>query len=478
MNFIKTIILTGLIFIGSTDFLNAQRVAAGGWHSLAVCVDSTVKAFGENATGQLGNGGTTDQSTPVTVTALTGIVAVSAGGDQLEAHSVALKSNGTVWAWGSNIYGGLGNGTTTSSNAPVQATGLTNVVAVSAGGWHTAALKSDSTVWTWGWNEDGQLGDNTLVLKSSPIQVSGLTQVVAIACGTYHVLALKADGTVWAWGDNVSGQIGNNSTADQKTPVQVSGLTDVTKIAAGRFFSLAVKSDGTVWTWGENLYGQLGDGTTTDRHTPVQVSGLTSVTSAITATGAFHVMAVKNNNTVWAWGRNTYGNLGDNTVVNQWTPVQMIGISDVDGMAAGTNFSLVYKTDGTFWGCGRNASGQLGDGTVDQHNVLTQSTPVCAIVPTGIASVEANFAEVTAYPNPSVSGKFDVEISAVELNASITETTLEVYDVIGRKVFQTNINLLNTKAAITLDLTSQAEGIYFMSLSAGGQRISEKLIKQ
>jgi alpha-tubulin suppressor-like RCC1 family protein len=463
ISFTKTIILSAF-FLTASYTTNAQRIACGGWHSLAICTDSTVKAFGENATGQLGDGTSTDQSTPVTVNGLTGIVAVSAGGDQLEAHSVALKSNGTVWAWGSNLYGGLGNGTTTNSNAPVQALGLTNVIAIAAGGWHTVALKSDSTVWVWGWNEDGQLGDGTIVNKSTPQQVSGLSGVVAIAAGTYHVLALKADGTVWAWGDNVSGQIGNGNTGtDQTTPVQVSGLTNVVKITAGRFFSLAIKSDGTVWTWGENLYGQLGNGTTTDSNVPVQVSGLSGVTSAVAATGAFHCMAVKNDNTVWAWGRNTYGNLGDNTVANKSTPVQMLGISDVQGMAAGTNFSLVYKTDGTVWGCGRNASGQLGDGTTDQHNQLTLSSPVCAIV-SGIKSIDgSDMIELSVFPNPST--------GVYQINASTSIESVEVYNLLGEKIFGSSNNT-------TIDISNQPTGSYFLVLKANGNTYNQRLIKQ
>ncbi|MCX7861447.1 MAG: hypothetical protein N2449_00430, partial [Bacteroidales bacterium] len=138
------VLLVALISLST----NAQRIAAGGWHSVVVCNDSTVKAFGENETGQLGNGANTDSNVPVSVIGLTGVVAVSAGGDQLEAHSMALKSDGTVWAWGSNIYGQLGNATTTSTNTPVQSLILNNIVAISAGGWHSVALKNDGTVWT------------------------------------------------------------------------------------------------------------------------------------------------------------------------------------------------------------------------------------------------------------------------------------------------------------------------------------------
>lgn len=478
ISFLKIIMMTWFIMVIYSHVTNAQRVAAGGWHSVVVCSDSTVKAFGENATGQLGDTSNTDRNIPVSAGSLSGVVAVSAGGDQLEAHSLALKSNGTVWAWGSNIYGGLGNATTTNTNYPVQVLLLSDVKAVSAGGWHSVALKKDGTVWTWGWNLDGQLGDGTFTDKSIATQVQGLTNVTAVAAGTYHVLALKNDSTVWAWGDNISGQIGDGTNTDRNIPVQVTGLSGIVKITAGRFFSLAVKSDGTVWTWGENLYGQLGDGTTTDSKIPVQVSGLSGITSAIVATGAFHCMAVKNDNTVWAWGRNTYGNLGDGSVTHRSLPVQMQGISDVAGMAAGTNFSLVYKTDGTFWGCGRNASGQLGDGTVLQRNTLTQSTFVCPIINgTGIQMPDrSELIEITAFPNPSANGIFSICLP--ENTVGISGILLEIYDWSGKKVLQFQPGITYSNVPVTLDLSPYANGIYFLSFSSEGKYFSKKLIKQ
>lgn len=477
----KSILLAFFTFIGWSNVTNGQSIAAGGWHSLAVCTDSTVKAFGENASGELGDGTTNDSNIPVSVIGLSGIISVSGGGDQLEAHSLALQTNGTVWSWGSNIYGGLGNGTTTNTTIPGQVTGLTGAKAISAGGWHSVALKNDSTVWTWGWNTDGQLGDGTFTDKSIPTQVPGLTGVIAIAAGTYHVLALKKDGTVWAWGDNISGQIGDNTTIDRNTPVQVIGLTGVSNIASGRFFSLAVKSDGTVWTWGENLYGQLGNGTTTDSHVPVQVTGLTGISSATTATGAFHCMVVKNDNTVWAWGRNTYGNLGDGTVINSSVPVQMIGISDVTGLAAGTNFSLLYKNEGSFWGCGRNASGQLGDGTFIQRNTLVQSTYLCPILhPTGIFSndrLQPN--EITAFPNPSPTGIFTIKMKENSLLAhQITKGEMEISNIVGQKIFQSVVNFQNFDTHIIIDLANQPAGFYFVSIRFGALTYNHKLVIQ
>jgi len=451
---------------------DAQTIEAGGWHSLVVCSDSTVKAFGENATGELGDGTTTDSNVPVTAIGLSSIVSVSCGGDQLEAHSLALKSDGTVWSWGSNIYGGLGNGTTTNTMVPGQVLVMTGAIAISAGGWHSAALKSDSTVWSWGWNTDGQIGDGTTTDRVVPVIVPGLTGVKAISAGTYHTLALKSDGTVWAWGDNVSGQIGDGSTTDRTSPVQVSGLTNVVSISGGRFFSLAVKSDGTVWAWGENLYGQLGDGSTTDRHTPVQVSGLTGIIPESISAGAFHCMVAKTDSTLWSWGRNTYGNLSDGTTVNRSTPVLVSG-----GTTGGTNFTLLYKSDGTFWGCGRNLSGQLGDGTFLQRNTLVQSTGVCSIMqPVGIPTFDPSYSNsITAYPNPSSTGIFTIELQ--NENGQLAGGTIEVYNMLGEIAYQSAIDLQTGNANMTVDLSNQPNGIYFLAVTAGGHTSYQKLVK-
>jgi alpha-tubulin suppressor-like RCC1 family protein len=472
-NYIKIFIGAHLLFVGT---LNAQTIAAGGWHSLVVCSDGTVKTFGENDTGQLGDGGNTDQSMPV-APGLSNCIAVSGGGDQLEAHSMALKNDGTVWSWGSNLYGGLGNGGTTSTSTPAQVSSLSGITAISAGGWHSAALSNDGTVWTWGWNGDGQLGDGTTSDRTAPYQVAGLSGVTSIKAGTYHVLALRNDGTVWAWGDNENGQIGIGTTiTDQTTPVQVSGLSNVVKIAAGRFFSLALKSDGTVWTWGQNLYGQLGNGTTTDSPVPVQVSSLSNVID-ITC-GAFECHIIKSDETAWAWGRNTYGNLGDGTVANSSTPVQSVGLTNVVRVAAGTNFALFAKSDGTFWGCGRNLSGQLGDGTFTQRNTPSQSTLVCPILFLSIDEDKQNLNfKVKTYPNPSNTGVFNVEMTST-LKDSKSNSTVQVYNATGALVFDQNMMLNQAKSLYQIDLSKEAIGLYFLSITNGNETFYQKLVKQ
>src|SRR5262249_11378416 len=269
----------------------AVAIAAGNFHSLALKSDSTVWAWGWNGQGQLGNGTFTTArpwgiATPAQVPGLTGVVAIAAGG-----HSLALKPDGAVWAWGDNQYGQLGSGSFTPSAiaSPAPVPGLTGVVAISAGGGHSLALKSDGTVWAWGWNSVGQLGSGAFTTSApygsaTPAQVPGLTGAVAISAGGRHSLAIKSDGTVLAWGNNYHGQLGNGAftTTDPRgiaTPAQVPGPTGVGAISAGGSHSLAIKSDGTVWAWGWNGQGQLGNGTVTGTvnasiATPASVTGL------------------------------------------------------------------------------------------------------------------------------------------------------------------------------------------------------------
>ncbi len=270
------------------------------------------------------------------------MTAIAAG----NAHTVALKSDGTVWAWGDNSSGQLGDGTTTDSAhacagerpfgheshchcgrprphgcpeerrdgmgmgqttavvsletglqpkaaTPVQASGLSGMTmtAIAAGEAHTVALKSDRTVWTWGANSSGQLGHGGTTNKTKPVQVGSLSDVTAIAAGSAHTVALKKDGTVRAWGDNSSGQLGHGDNSQKNSPVDVKKLSDVMAIAAGNAHTVAVKNDGTIWAWGSNSNGQLGDGTTTDANIRVEVSGLSGAI-AITA-GYQHTVAIK-----------------------------------------------------------------------------------------------------------------------------------------------------------------------------------------
>jgi len=354
-------------WIANTETITPM-LAAGYGFSLALKSNGTVWAWGYNDCGQLGDNSTTNRRTPVQTHGLASITAIAAG----DRHSLALKKDGTVWAWGAAYNGKLGNNMTTGDQTtPVQVQGLggvgflTDIIAIAGGGYHSLALKRDGTVWAWGCNDYGQLGDNSTTQRNTPVQVQGLTDIIAIAAGWGHSVAVKSDGTVWAWGRNQFGQLGNNSTVNRLVPVQI--LTDSVAIEAGYAHTIALKRDGTVWAWGWNSYGQLGDNSITNRLTPVQI--LTGV--AAIAAGEDFSIALKSDSTVWEWGRSDSSRYGDNSAMNTLMPANVQGLTGVITIAAADWHSLALKSDGTVWAWGYNASGQLGD-----NSLIDRLTPV------------------------------------------------------------------------------------------------------
>ncbi len=304
--------------------------------------------------------GSNGSSTPVQVTGLTGVIQVAAGG----LHSLALRSDGTVWAWGNNWFGQLGNGTTCfcSVGTPVQVMGLTGVIQVAAGGVHSLALRSDGTVWAWGTGGTGSV-------PLTPVQVTGLTGVTKISAGDMFSLALRSDGTVWAWGHNQFGQLGNGTTADSPVPVQVTGLSQVTSISAGFDASLATRTRGntaltSVWMWGGNAYGQLGDGTVTSHLTPEQVTGINTPYIAGISAGHHFAVVLGTDGSAWGWGADESGQLDNAPTSNPVTrPVQMTWTgSGITQLSAGYDHVLALESNGTVLAWGDNSAGELGDG--------------------------------------------------------------------------------------------------------------------
>jgi alpha-tubulin suppressor-like RCC1 family protein len=353
-----------------------------------------VWAWGDNESGQLGYPGSATYSggvkpNPALVAGITGITSIACG-DQ---HMMALRKDGTVWTWGSNYYGQLGTSAPTgnagNNSPPTQVPGLTSVIQVAAGSEFSLALRSNGTVWAWGLNAGGRLGNNTNLgtwnPNSTPLQVQGLSKVTAIAATSYHSLAIRQDGTVWAWGLNYFGQLGQPGGQTgiyyNAVPKQVPGLAGIVAVATGENHSLAVKSDGTVWAWGSNTNGQLGNdtglGTNTPHSVPVQVNGLTNVRAV--SGGSSHSLAVEGDGTVWAWGSNLFGQLGNSTGTglnpvptgNFPVPTQIPNLTNVTAIASGSQHNLALKSDSTVWAWGYNVSGQLGNST----NIATRGGP-------------------------------------------------------------------------------------------------------
>ena len=380
------------------------KIAAGGWHSMAVKTDGTLWVWGDNYYGQLGDGNSFLDSSgaevirvsPYLVSSLSGIVGVAGA----SGFSMALKSDGTVSVWGDNSSGQFADGRSTLYKAsPVQVGTMTTVVSVAAGRAgnvrHGIAAKSDGTVWSWGSNDSGRLGDGTTLDRIVPAQVSGLNQIGKVSAGSSHGLALKSDGTVWGWGCNSSGQVGDGTTTNRSTPAQIAGFTGVIAVASGEDHNLAQKNDGTVWSWGRNEEGQLGDGSRRNRSSPVQVSGLSSVTSV--GAGYWHSFAIKTDGTLWAWGSNDRGQLGDGTHTNRQNPVQVSGLSGVVAATGGTGFSIALKNDGTVWTWGTNNAGQWGNGSATNNDTaLDRLAPAQVPGLTGIVKIAAGSGQCLA----------------------------------------------------------------------------------
>jgi len=377
-----TALMPGVVAMAATAPASAQaRVTA------TLIQSHVVVSWGGNWHGQLGDGTTTSRSRYGDIGAGDDVVQVAAGYD----HGLAVRSDGTVWAWGDNRYGVLGGGTTTDPTTPVQVTGLTGVTQVAAGSLFGLALRSDGTVWAWGDNAHGELGRGTTSdHEVTPAPVIGLTGVTRISAGDGFGLALRSDGTVRAWGLNDSGQLGNGTTASSAVPVQVAGLSQVTGISAGWASAIATRTSGipavtSVWTWGANDYGQLGDGTRTGHSTPERVTGAPVYIAGIAA-GSNFAEVLGTDGSVWGWGSNGVGELGagrSNLPVTH--PVNTIGAgSGITQLSAGSSHVLALKSNGTVLAWGYGAWGQLGNGSTAspagpvQVTGLTGATQVAA----------------------------------------------------------------------------------------------------
>ncbi|WP_316529663.1 RCC1 domain-containing protein [Kitasatospora brasiliensis] len=352
--------------------------------------DKRLKSWGNNRSGQLGDGTWADlRTTATTVLGLTGteVVKIAAGGAGATlGHGLALLTEGTVQSWGVNGSGQLGDGTVFSHNTPGKVAHLADATDIAAGGAHSLALLADGTVMAWGHNTHGQLGNATTTDSSVPVRVQGLHQIVAIAAGLHHSLALREDGTVWAWGYNANGQLGDGTSTNRGIPVPVTALSGITQIAAGASHSLALAgtpgSATTVKAWGYNATGQLGDNTTINRYTPVTTQGSWGAGVTRITAGCNHSLAVTDtDHRLKAWGQNTSGQLGDGTTVFRTTPVTVPGLTGVRLVAAGREHTIALSHARTVHSWGNNGSGQLGDGTTTDS-----TTPVAT--PTTLTGID------------------------------------------------------------------------------------------
>src|SRR5882672_5723251 len=340
----------------ATGVGTATGIDLGGFHSCARFQDGTVRCWGMNDRGQLGDGTQTDSATPVVVAGITGAAAVTGGGY----HTCARFPDGTLQCWGRNDAGQLGDpGTLREAvTTPVRVTGITTATAVSAGGFHTCALPGDGTVRCWGQNDYGQLGNGTRdpvpdTFNPTPVTVSGITTAVALSAGGWYTCALLQDGTIRCWGDNTYGQLGDGAPIApptiriESTPVTVTGITTAVAIDAGVFHMCVLLRDGTVRCWGRNEDGRLGNGSTANSSTPTTVPG---ITAAALGSGAEHTCAVLPDGTVRCWGDNNWGQLGNGSPAGTRSPMPSApatGITTAIAGSSGAEHTCVLLQDGT-----------------------------------------------------------------------------------------------------------------------------------
>lgn len=316
---------------------SATAVSGGYYHSLVISPGGILWAFGYNADGQLGDGTQVNAKTPVRVGTLTGVTQAVGGYD----FSLALLGDGTVWSWGADSAGQLGDGTPNAAKLlPVKVKNLTNIVQIAAGMRFGLALKADGTVWAWGLNSSGQLGNGTKNNKSEPVQVLGLSGVVSIAAGHTFALAVKTDGTVWGWGENGAGQLGFNLPSNPLEPVQIPNIPEAASVACGASHSIILFRDGTMRAMGMNTEGQLGIGTNASPiKTPAPVSG--SLTNIIkVAAGEAHSYAMRADGAVFSWGRNQNGQLSIGNTVNRNAPILVTALPNANDIGAGGHHGL------------------------------------------------------------------------------------------------------------------------------------------
>ena len=340
------------------------QISYDGTHSLALKADGSLWAWGWNINGSLGTGDTSSVYVPTRVGAGSDWVSTAAGSHA----SFAIKSDGTLWAWGQNGAYQLGTGdeNLVEQHLPVQVGEDSDWVKVFAGAQRGFAIKSDGSLWGWGHNQYGRLGTGTDSpgFAETPVQIGTDKDWASVRAGRYHTMALKTDGSLWAWGHNNVGQLGTGNSDPQYSPVQVGEESDWSVVDAGNSHTVALKSDGSLWTWGDNGNYQLGSADNTlDLNVPTQVGSDTDWTSV--DAGSHHTLAVKSGGSLWAWGRNVDGQAGiDSTDNYAITPTQVGAAYNWTGVVAGTNTSFAVSRDGYLWGWGDNEYYRLGVGSV------------------------------------------------------------------------------------------------------------------
>lgn len=437
----KFITLLVVLLTTTTSFAQCfKNTFAGPEHFIAISQDGTLWAWGKNNGGQLGDGTTTYRDMPVQISSETGWLEASASAT----HNVAVKEDGTLWAWGNNSYGQLGNGTQGGIVLyPTQIGTDTDWKQASAGDYYgSVAVKTDGTLWTWGTNQNGYLGNGMSQNYKNliPTQLGTEMDWASVSGKHYHCLALKSDGTLWSWGYNFSGQLGlgtDGSGTDIYIPTQVGTASNWKWINSSRNFSYALKDNDSLWAW-----GYAGSYLGIDTAQPVQVGAHTDWKSVVVHTENSAALLVKQNGTLWAWGYDGYERLGNGPTTGHYqSPTQIGAATDWETATIGYYESNAVKSDGTFWAWGR--TGLVGNSTGDIPSPMQYDcTPLMSVADVKVKSLEV-------YPNPAK--------DVVHFSKAIDG---ELFDTTGKKV-------MTIKNAKSVNVAGLAKGVYVLVTTEG-----------
>jgi alpha-tubulin suppressor-like RCC1 family protein len=433
-----------------------KSFALGGGHTLAIKTDGTLWAWGRNDYGQLGDGTLVNKNSPIQIGTDTNWASISAGGYT----SHAIKTDGTLWGCGSNGQGQIGNGTTLGLNLFTQIGTDTNWQKVSTGINHTLAIKTDGTLWAWGYNGQGQLGDNTTINKINPILIGTDTDWQSCdATKNLYSIAIKTSGLLYDWGMGNYGQLGNGSSSNIVVPTLINGTIYTTSFGGGFGQTIALRSSGIIDVWGGNSSGQLGDGTFIDTNVPNALNS--DIDWVFTDPGYYFSLAKKSNGTIWTWGDNYFGQLGNGNNISTNLPNQINSDTDWDKVFVGYHHVIASKTDGTFWTWGWNQDGQLGNGTNSNSN-----TPIpLSCITLSIAENEKE-SGLNVYPNPV--------INIVTINSKEAILFTEIYEINGRLIQ----SLAQNNKEVTLNLENLHVGIYLLKITTDKASSIQKIIKK